>query len=160
MFENKCKECKAAIKKGNKFCSSSCAAKYNNRFRVRKEKPICLNCSKELSNRVKKYCNNKCQGEFEFKTQILPKYKEGKIEQRSTLRKILNLERGSKCSICNIGEWNSKKLVFEVDHIDGNAYNNNPINLRLVCPNCHSQTEFYKGANRGNGRKARLVKSI
>ena len=39
-----------------------------------------------------------------------------------------------------------------LDHIDGNADNNNLINLRLVCSNCDSQLPTYKGRNKGNGR--------
>ena len=37
-------------------------------------------------------------------------------------------------------------------HIDGNSKNNKEENLTLLCPNCHSLTKTYKGANRGNGR--------
>lgn len=39
-----------------------------------------------------------------------------------------------------------------MDHIDGNRQNNNRENLRLLCPNCHSQTETYCGKNVNNGR--------
>lgn len=50
------------------------------------------------------------------------------------------------CSICNIKEWNGKKIVLQLDHIDGDRHNNQLSNLRLLCPNCHSQTEtFCKG---------------
>ena len=50
---------------------------------------------------------------------------------------------------------NEKKIVLEVDHIDGLHYNNTVDNLRLICPNCHSQTDTYKNKNNGNGRKYR-----
>ena len=33
--------------------------------------------------------------------------------------------------------------------------NNKVENLRLVCPNCHSQTDTYKAKNIGNGRSYR-----
>ena len=36
--------------------------------------------------------------------------------------------------------WNNKPLSFHLDHIDGNRNNNQRSNLRLLCPNCHSQT--------------------
>jgi hypothetical protein len=46
------------------------------------------------------------------------------------------------CSLCGIdNSWNNKKLQLEVDHIDQNPINNLPINLRFLCPNCHSQEE-------------------
>lgn len=55
-----------------------------------------------------------------------------------------------KCAECGIDPmWNSKKLVLQLDHIDGDRLNNARANLRLLCPNCHSQTEtFSTGKNR------------
>lgn len=57
------------------------------------------------------------------------------------LRKALKeYGREYKCVSCgNIGEWNGKKLVLEVDHIDHDWQNNKPENLQFLCPNCHSQ---------------------
>jgi len=57
-------------------------------------------------------------------------------------RKILQ-EQNNKCLICNISDWNSKPIRLHLDHIDGNHSNNQRDNLRLICPNCHSQTETY-----------------
>ena len=47
----------------------------------------------------------------------------------------------------------TQKIPLEVEHIDGNFQNNNEDNLILLCPNCHSLTSTYKGANKGHGRK-------
>ena len=44
--------------------------------------------------------------------------------------------------------WNGKPLSLQVDHTDGNNKNNFPNNVRLVCPNCHSQTETFAGKRR------------
>jgi 5-methylcytosine-specific restriction endonuclease McrA len=41
-------------------------------------------------------------------------------------------------------------LILHVDHIDGNRYDCRPENLRFLCPNCHSQTATWAGANRRN----------
>lgn len=55
----------------------------------------------------------------------------------------------NQCSFCFITSWNDKPLSLHLDHIDGNHSNNEIINLRLLCPNCHSQTETYCGKNKG-----------
>ncbi len=52
-----------------------------------------------------------------------------------------------KCGCGNNGEWNGKKLVLQLDHIDGNSSNHCLDNLRFVCPNCHSQTDNFAGKN-------------
>ena len=60
----------------------------------------------------------------------------------------------NKCSVCGWGETNpyTGTIPLEVEHIDGNPYNTSPDNVTLLCPNCHSLTKTYRGANRGNGR--------
>jgi uncharacterized membrane protein len=50
--------------------------------------------------------------------------------------------------MCGVGEeWNDMPLKFELDHISGNRSDECRENLRLVCPNCHSQTPTYKTKN-------------
>lgn len=44
-------------------------------------------------------------------------------------------------------------IPLEIDHINGDSEDNSEENLRLICPNCHSLTATYRGANRGKGRK-------
>ena len=48
-----------------------------------------------------------------------------------------------KCSECGITEWNGKPIVLQLDHINGDNRDHRLENLRLLCPNCHSQTETY-----------------
>lgn len=59
-----------------------------------------------------------------------------------------------KCAECGIPpEWNGKPLTLELDHIDGDNRNNELSNLRLLCPNCHSQTETFGGKNQVREKK-------
>jgi hypothetical protein len=48
------------------------------------------------------------------------------------------------CSLCEqIPFHNGKILSLQLDHINGINNDNRIENLRLLCPNCHSQTETY-----------------
>lgn len=58
-----------------------------------------------------------------------------------------------KCSKCNLKEWMGKQIPVQLDHIDGNPENNNLDNLRILCPNCHAQTDTYCGKNIKSYRK-------
>ena len=73
----------------------------------------------------------------------------------SAIKRIMkdHYNRGDCCEQCGINEWNGKHLSFELDHIDGNNYNNSLDNLRFLCPNCHSQTDTFRGRNVNTGKK-------
>lgn len=53
-----------------------------------------------------------------------------------------------KCEICSITEWMGQPAPLELDHIDGEHYNNEFENLRILCPNCHALTPTNSGKNR------------
>ena len=71
------------------------------------------------------------------------------------LRKYLLDKYEHKCARCGWSKINpfTHTLPLEIEHIDGDYTNNTEDNLILLCPNCHSLTATYKGANKGNGRK-------
>ena len=61
------------------------------------------------------------------------------------------LQEGIKihqCECCGITEWRGKPTPLELDHINGINYDNRLENLRLLCPNCHAQTDTYRGRNK------------
>jgi hypothetical protein len=72
-----------------------------------------------------------------------PQYQTNKLR----LRLIKEGIKDEKCEICGIEDWQGERLAFELDHIDGNSNNHLLENLRVVCPNCHSQTETYRAKN-------------
>lgn len=122
----------------------------------------CLNCNKEINdNRI--YCSNQCKIEFEYKEYIKRwlSGKEnglrGKYQISMHIKRYLFEKFHFKCAKCGWGKVNpyTHNIPLEVEHIDGNYLNNSEENLTLLCPNCHSLTSTYKGANKGNGRKER-----
>jgi len=166
--EKECLECGQNILNWDgikKFCNRSCSAIYFNRPRkgtklVLKE---CFNCGivfKKGKGSTGKYCSNKCGGEHKRK-QTLKKWQENPDGIKNAGRCIRNylIEKfNHKCAKCGWHEVNphTGNVPLEVEHIDGNSENNNEENLTILCPNCHSLTATYKGANKGNGRHARM----
>lgn len=73
-----------------------------------------------------------------------PQYQTFKLKNRLLKENII--ER--KCSMCNGTVWMNRPIPLELDHIDGNKYNHKLDNLRLLCPNCHTTTDTYRGKNK------------
>lgn len=66
---------------------------------------------------------------------------------RSQLKKRL-IKEGLleyKCINCDIAEWRGSEITLQLDHINGVHNDNRLENLRLLCPNCHSQTNTFAG---------------
>jgi hypothetical protein len=54
-----------------------------------------------------------------------------------------------RCAICQREEWNGERIPLHLDHINGDPADHRLENLRLLCPNCHAQTDTYCGRNIG-----------
>lgn len=55
----------------------------------------------------------------------------------------------NECLLCGQGPyWNGAALTLQMDHINGVRSDQRPENLRMLCPNCHTQTETYAGRKR------------
>lgn len=83
---------------------------------------------------------------------------ENSTYNRSHLKQRL-LKNGmlkNECYECKLGtEWNGKKISLQIDHINGVSNDNRLENLRIICPNCHSQTQNFAGKNFKRTRKIR-----
>lgn len=132
---------------------------------------ICAGCGNEFkqkyySQKKPKYCNSTCAIKHQSRQRIEKSnegFDDGLVVYFETQKRILTERFGYKCSCCSISEWQNNPLTLQVDHIDGDPGNNKGSNLRLLCPNCHSQTPTYKGGNKKNpkqDRRSRLHRAI
>jgi 5-methylcytosine-specific restriction endonuclease McrA len=60
----------------------------------------------------------------------------------------------NNCQACGLTHWLGRPLSIQLDHVNGIRNDNRLENLRMLCPNCHSQTETYGGRN---ARRARSL---
>lgn len=139
-------------------------AKPSNVQRVRTETyGHCLHCGAPLTSKKKKYCNNQCQREYEYH-EFIKDWKKGLIsgtvgdawiDTSGYIRRYIFEKFNNKCSKCGWAEINpfTGTLPLEIEHVDGDSTNNKEENLTLLCPNCHSLTKTYRGANKGHGTR-------
>jgi hypothetical protein len=167
-----------------KFCCSSCSAKYNNVRRSIKTQSLpkakvdtvqfklCLHCNAQFTGRPymlkkQKYCSLNCSSEHR-KEQAWQPLKEAiergetqircNIESNNNIfRRFLIEKYGAKCMRCGWDKINTftGRVPIELEHKDGECTNNTLSNLEILCPNCHSLTATYKGANRPEGGSKR-----
>ena len=154
-----------------KFCSSSCAAKYNNKVRGSKSHEkykSCIYCGKELTGKSKyaKFCSSECEQNYK-QEEYVKRWKngeetgiKGRYEISERIRRYLFEKYDCKCQKCGWGEVNPKtnKIPLQVHHIDGNCLNNKEENLQLLCPNCHSLTDTFGNSNKNSKRIFRKQK--
>lgn len=72
-------------------------------------------------------------------------------------KKLVVLEEQNYECLCGQGTvWDGKPLVLQLDHINGDSSNYERENLRMLCPNCHTQTLTY-GSKMISGEKKRQM---
>lgn len=108
-------------------------------------------------NRSALYANNVGKSRIKYETSdILEGKHEGYNSYRLLKRLIKEGYKEPKCERCGITDWLGKPIAFELHHNDGNHSNNKLDNLQVLCPNCHSQTDNYRGKKK---KKEKISKS-
>lgn len=79
----------------------------------------------------------------------------GRPSSSSNLRSRLIAEglKQRRCEMCRRAVWNGTPIPLELDHVNGRRDDNRLSNLRIPCPNCHAQTETYRGRNIGGAAR-------
>jgi hypothetical protein len=63
----------------------------------------------------------------------------------------------NRCAECGLTEWRGQPITIQIDHRNGVRDDHRLDNLRMLCPNCHSQTETFAARNRRTRRHAQGV---
>ncbi len=141
----KCPKCKELHEKPGIFCSRSCA-----NSRVFSDE-ACLKKSLALKGvkRIVKFQDKEKQIKKAQETKLL-RYTKTPFELlglTSKRRRVFE-EQNYCCNKCLLSTWLGFPITLELEHKDGNNKNNNRENLEALCPNCHSQTDTWKGKNK------------
>lgn len=86
--------------------------------------------------------NNKEIDLLDILNGLHPNYLTSRLKKRLIKNGLIKEE----CVNCHVGPfWNNMPLVLQLDHKNGNSRDHRLVNLQLLCPNCHSQTETFSG---------------
>lgn len=131
----------------------------------------CLRCNKLLQDAQIQFCTQACHSQW-IKESKIKSWLDGSWDARADqgLAKCIKIylieQAGFRCAspTCAVpggfAEINSVtgRCPLEVDHIDGDCYNNKQENLLVVCPNCHALTPTYRALNKNGQRAYRRTK--
>ena len=139
------------VKRGNgRFCSKRCSATFNARNAAyKRDTPppnvSCAYCDVEFRISPNKFKLSKsglyfCCREHKDRAQCIGgklkpvHYGTSKKGVGTTYRRIAFLHHPPKCASCG---YDKRTEVLEVHHVDRDRSNNDPSNLRILCPTCH-----------------------
>jgi len=155
---NKCRKCNKEfepVKGLVNYCSLECRNSRSWSEEDKKKKSI----SAKNSDKVKTINTNRPDNFWVKITETRRKNHKKKILETNfenlsfnSLRFRILYEQNNKCNKCGLNEWLDQELVLELEHKDGNNKNNARDNLEMICPNCHSLTQTWRGRNKRERR--------
>ena len=153
-----CPKCSKEHELNGKFCSRTCAnSRVFSESAIEKKREKSLEFWSQFDEQGRKDHNKEKMLKYDFVAHQ-KKVQEANLKtswdrpyeemHHGALRKRLLHERNYTCEECGCGnEYNGKPLSLELEHIDGVRHNNKIENLKILCPNCHSQTPTFRGRN-------------
>ncbi len=136
-----------------RFCSNRCKQLYCKSFRKKRleENAALLTQARRLAFTPEAKAKRR---ETLARNAKLKRSTEIGVYRAKDSRRLALIEiRGNKCEDCGLSDWRNKPIALEVHHLNGDSFDNKPENLKLLCPNCHSQTDNF----RFKGRKKKTV---
>jgi hypothetical protein len=150
-------ECCGKIHDGSygsgRFCTQKCSRSYST-----KDKRDEINFKKSITVRMKFYG---IEREKIDTAEVIKRLQENKLPKKSDIKtgnfedftlskkyETVFAEQNNSCNKCKLTHWLGQLITLEMEHIDGNNKNNKRKNLELLCPNCHSQTDTWRGRNK------------
>ena len=133
-----------------KACSKSksmaeAAASLNLHFNSFKKRAIELGCYKpNQSGKESRKISPKIPLSDIVEKGIYPHYQSYKLKKRLITEGL----KKNVCESCGSSSWMGKQLNLELHHTDGKRQNHKLSNLKLLCPNCHSQTDTFRAKNK------------
>lgn len=150
-----CPKCDTQHNKNGTFCSRACA---NSR-----QFSVAAKLKKSKAN--KSFWKSVSQEEREMRRVRLAEYNRSQEKRDAvrstwlqkqgwdglsweTKRRLVKEDQNQTCDKCKLDTWLGLPITLEVDHINGIGDDDRRENLVALCPNCHSQTESWRGRNK------------
>jgi hypothetical protein len=97
---------------------------------------------------------SECQARFVRLEPIADVLSAGRQRSRAhvKVRLLAAWLKQQRCENCGLSDWQGAPISLELHHVNGDGDDNRLTNLRLLCPNCHSQTDTWGAKNKGRHR--------
>lgn len=144
---------------------------YDKLTTINRSKDILIKCKKHNYVKIKlkshisgKHCpecfkeeNSKNKSRLRNLTVSKNKYMLFENLSENRIKTFIRKEQNNRCNKCNEFSWNNKKIPLDLEHIDGDHYNNKRENVECLCPNCHSLTPTWRGRNKSNNTNKKVL---